>query len=120
MPIPFVCPMCQKPLLAPDGAEGRQVRCPHCQGVAPVPVSAPAPPPPPPVPPPLPAPDPFSAAMLGQEPAPAGDGHDWSTTPAAPENTLALDPRWQSVSRGLQLIRYGTMIGAGVAVVLFF
>ncbi len=29
MPIVFSCSQCQKPLQAPDGTEGRQVRCPN-------------------------------------------------------------------------------------------
>ena len=40
MPIAFRCSQCQKMIQAPDGTEGRQVRCPACQAVMSVPFAA--------------------------------------------------------------------------------
>lgn len=71
--IQVVCPTCKKPLQIPESAQGKQVRCPLCQGIFQVGVVAvpaapppqaivlPSPPPPPPTPihapPPSPAPE---------------------------------------------------------------
>lgn len=37
MPIVVTCPSCPTKLSAPDGAAGKQVRCPKCGAAAPVP-----------------------------------------------------------------------------------
>lgn len=33
MPIATACPQCRQPLTAPDDSQGKQLRCPKCNGV---------------------------------------------------------------------------------------
>lgn len=40
MPIQFKCPQCQQLLQVPDGSEGRQAQCSHCQATLTVPAAA--------------------------------------------------------------------------------
>lgn len=40
MPIPVVCPGCSAKLNAPDGAAGKKVKCPRCQGAIVIPAPA--------------------------------------------------------------------------------
>lgn len=134
MPIVFSCAQCQEPLRAPDGTEGRQVRCPGCQAIATVPAgtapaeppAAPWPAPPPPVDnggfapagtgalPPVFSPIPDAPSVRPPRFSDAADPYGTVSEPDLGER----DPGWKTVKLGLRFVGFSALAAIGALAII--